>query len=177
MRLDTLIGTYVDPNGQADPYTSYVDGASHRVSADAVLKGGLLAAASTGGITFAAHFTDLLKSGAYKDYVLGDGAPNGGNDTALYTGSLAKYTLVAIDANGQTIANPHANWGSVAAFKITDTRTAADFVDANGNPCSTQRGPRWSTRAPTSSSASRTSPSPTRRSTFRPILTRRRRWI
>ncbi|WP_238248509.1 peroxidase family protein [Methylobacterium persicinum] len=134
VRLDTLIGTYVDPNGQADPYTSYVDGASHRVSADAVLKGGLLAAASTGGITFAAHFTDLLKSGAYKDYVLGDGAPNGGNDTALYTGSLAKYTLVAIDANGQTIANPHANWGSVAAFKITDTRTAADFVDANGNP-------------------------------------------
>jgi Ca2+-binding RTX toxin-like protein len=150
IRLDTLIGTYMDvvrnpdgtpvlnPDGTVkmvnDPYASYVDGASHRVAADAVLTGGLLAAASGDGVTFDPHLTDLLKSGAYKDYFLGDGAPSGGNDTALYTGKLADYTLVAIDAAGHVVADPHHNWGTVAAIKITDNRAAADFVDANGNP-------------------------------------------
>jgi Ca2+-binding RTX toxin-like protein len=136
VRLDTLIGTYKDggANGTQDPYTSYVDGASHRVAADAVLSGGLLAAASGNGVTFNPHLTDLLKSGAYKDYYLGDGGANGGNDTALYTGKLSDYTLVAIDSGGHVLANPHQNWSNVVAIKITDNRTAADFVDANGNP-------------------------------------------
>lgn len=139
IRLDALIGTYMDKNPTTgaltkDPYTSYVDGASHRVAADAVLAGGLLAAASTAGVTFDKHFTDLLKSGAYKDYFLGDGSPNGGNDTALYTGKLSNYTIVAIDSAGNVLTNPHQNWANVAAVKITDNRTAADFVDANGTP-------------------------------------------
>ncbi len=120
VRLDTLIGTYKDggANGTQDPYTSYVDGASHRVSASAVLSGGLLDYASVNGVsgvTYADHLTDLLKSGAYKNYFLGDGSPTGGNDTAAFSGAQTDYQvtyLPFVDAHGTKIA----------AFQVKDTR-------------------------------------------------------
>ncbi len=42
------------------------------------------------------------------------------------------YTVVALDAQGNVVANPHAD--GFFALKITDHRIAADFLDANGNP-------------------------------------------
>lgn len=150
IRLDALIGRYVDANGNPSTYDhnngndgstealriqdARYDGASHRVGYADVLSGGLLGSAGLADLGFDKHFTEMLRSEIYKDLVLGDGSPNGGSDTVAYSGTLASYTLVAIDANGATLATPHANWASVAAVRITDNRTASDFLDANGNP-------------------------------------------
>ena len=83
IRLDTLIGSYA--GGYYNDTVTTIDGASHR--AIGALSGGLLDAASTGGVTFEKHFTELLKSAAYKDYVLGDGGPDGTQDMAVFTGA------------------------------------------------------------------------------------------
>jgi Ca2+-binding RTX toxin-like protein len=125
IRLDTLIGTYKDGGalGTQDPYTSYVDGASHRVSADATLSGGLLDFVSGTGakdaaghaIVYADHLTQLLKSGAYKDYFLGDGPAQGGTDMAAYSGSQSDYKVTYVpftDAHGTLIQ----------AFQVQDLR-------------------------------------------------------
>jgi Ca2+-binding RTX toxin-like protein len=129
IRLDTLIGTYVlrNPDGtpvlnsdgsfKMDPYTSYVEGASHRVAATSTLSGGLLdyVSAHGAGITYADHLTTLEKSGAYKDYFLGDGGTSVGTDTAAYSGARSDYKVSYVpftDAHGTLIQ----------AFQIQDLR-------------------------------------------------------
>ena len=121
IRLDALIGKYVNNDTNvADPYTSTVDTATHRADPHAVLRGGILDWASLGGL-FQKHFTELLKSAARKDYVLGDGgADTGSTDVAVYRGNLNDYSFVALDANGNVIVNPLAHLGAVFALKITD---------------------------------------------------------
>jgi Ca2+-binding RTX toxin-like protein len=118
IRLDTLIGTYKDVNGVQDTYTSYVDGASHRVAATSTLSGGLLdyvSAHGVAGVTYADHLTTLEKSGAYKDYFLGDGGTAVGTDTAAYSGARSNYKVTYVP-----FTNAHGN--PIQAFQIQDLR-------------------------------------------------------
>jgi Ca2+-binding RTX toxin-like protein len=128
VRLDTLIGKYTsvqaaaagmkDAYHSATDYTTNAEGASHRVYDDYKLGSGLLDAASTtAGVTFEKRFTDLLKSAAYKDYVLGDGGSDGPVNVAAYTGSKADYKITAI-------ANSVALYG-VQAYTIQDLRAGS----------------------------------------------------
>ena len=159
IRLDTLIGHYAGAdfgnlalgstawladamqtggtgagyaNNTEDAYT----GASNR--ATGTLTGGLLAGvnATIAGTAndYALHFTEMLRSRMFKDVVLGDGGTDGTADKAVFGGNLAQYTLQAFDVNGNAVADPHANWGSVFAIRTTDNRTADDLLDADGNP-------------------------------------------
>jgi len=115
IRLDRLIGTYTD-----QAYGSDVDGASHRTSATSVLQqNGLLDLASGGGVTYEKHFQELLKSGAYKNYVLGDNFEwlkvdtnaralmpfsDSTHDVSVYSGSQRDYTITAVKESGVTVA-------------------------------------------------------------------------
>jgi hypothetical protein len=97
---------------------------------------GLLGHAETS--MFDKHFTEMLRAQMFKDMMLGDAGLDGKADTAIYTGNMyfdgapgSNYTVVALDAQGNVVANPHAGF---FALKITDTRSAADFLDANGQP-------------------------------------------
>ena len=63
--------------------------------------------------------------------MLGDGGAAGTADKAAFTGNLADYTIQALDANGNVVANPHANWAGVYAVRVSDniaSRTLADGV-------------------------------------------------
>ncbi len=104
-------------------------GASHRAGyADVLGSDGLIDAANAlGGAQFDKHFTEMLRSAQFKDTVLGDGGTDGTADTAVFTGNLARYTIQVIDFTAS-------NGVAMPALKITDNRTAADFLDANGNP-------------------------------------------
>ncbi len=114
IRLDRLIGSYTD-----QAYNSEVDGASHRTSATSVLQGGLLNLASDVNVTFDKHFQELLKSAAYKDYVLGDNFTwlnvdtnaralmpfsDSTHDVAVYAGPQSEYIITAVKENGVTVA-------------------------------------------------------------------------
>ena len=125
IRLDKLIGTY------SGGYTNDVDGATHRAIGP-IGTNGFLDSAALGG-QFDKHFTDLLRSEARKDYVLGDGGANGTADTAVLSGDRSNYTVVALDISGNVIADPVANIASVFAVKITDNggggRTILDGTD------------------------------------------------
>ena len=148
IRLDALIGKYndtYDHNMANDGLTeedrlqdARYQGASHRVSYDAVIdNSGLLGHAQTA--MFDKHFTEMLRTELFKDTTLGDGGTDGTADTAIYSGNVnlenpnqSDYTVVALDAQGNVVANPHAD--GFFALKISDTRTDADFIDANGQP-------------------------------------------
>jgi Ca2+-binding RTX toxin-like protein len=67
---------------------------------------------------FSKHFVDLLAT--RPDFVLGDGGSDGAADKATFSGKLAEYTLVALDASGQVVASPRAHWSDVFAIKVTD---------------------------------------------------------
>ena len=110
IRLDTLIGSY--SGGYYNDTTTTVDGASHK--ATGALSGGLLDVASTGGVTFEKHFTELSKSAAYKDFVLGDGGSDGTLDKAIYSGNRLDYTVEKISYNSGNAD------GVITAYKITD---------------------------------------------------------
>ncbi len=117
IRLDSLIGTY------ASPYTTYdaISGASHRTSG-ALGTNGLLDAAGVG--TFAKHYTEMLKSNQFKDYVLGDTLGGGAADTVVFRGNRADYDVSVInfiDAHGTAIT----------AYKVVGARGAgvADGTD------------------------------------------------
>ena len=110
IRLDTLIGSYAG-RYYNDTVTT-IDGASHR--AIGALSGGLLDVASTGGLVFEKHFTELLKSAAYKDFVLGDGGSDGSQDMAVYTGDRKDYRVELISFDTKTTD------GYVKAYKVTD---------------------------------------------------------
>ena len=115
IRLDRLIGSYND-----QLYTSEVDGATHRVAATSFLQAnGLLDFASGGGVTYEKHFQELLKSAAYRDYVLGDNFDwlkvdtnaralmpfsDSTHDVSVYFGSQRDYTITAILENSVTVA-------------------------------------------------------------------------
>ena len=115
IRLDALIGTY------GGTYNNEVDGATHRVAADAVLDGGLLF-----GAGFDRHFTEMLKSERFKDLDLGkDGGVAGTADTVVYSGNRNDYTIVGLNALGQVTTS------GIFAYKITDNRDPL-AVDANG---------------------------------------------
>ena len=125
IRLDTLVGKYSRPGG-GDPYHSASDystnseGASHRVYDDATLGQGLLDAASTtAGVTFDKRLTDLLKSAAYKDYVLGDGGTDGAVNIAAYSGSQSDYKIAAFIYHDPTTGQ------DIQAYTIQDLRNGS----------------------------------------------------
>ncbi len=161
IRLDALIGKYSsgythnNANGGLTEADQLLDaqyqGASHRVAYNEVIdNSGLLGHTQTA--MFDKHFTEMLRTEMFKNTVLGDGdgatlnidggartADAGTQDTAIYTGNFnldnpnqSDYTFVALNAQGGVVANPHVD--GFFALKITDHRTANDFIDANGNP-------------------------------------------
>ena len=128
-----VIGTGIGyDNNTEDAYT----GASNRATGS--LSGGLLAgvnATITGATNdYELHFTEMIRSRMFRDAVLGDGGTDGTGDTAVFSGDYAQYTLQAFNVNGVVIADPHANWASVYALRVTDNRTADDLLDGNGDP-------------------------------------------
>jgi Ca2+-binding RTX toxin-like protein len=120
VRLDTLIGQEVKGDGKVPTLvngktvlatygsdsTANSEGASHRAETGSVLSGGLLDAAnltldSTGKTTtFQSRLTDLLKSAAYKDYLLGDGGTDGTANIAAYSGKVSDYEITGIIYQG-----------------------------------------------------------------------------
>ena len=110
IRLDTLIGSY--SGGYYNDTTTTLDGASHRTTG--ALSGGLLDFASGGRVSFEKHFTELLKSATYKDFVLGDGGADGTRDVAVYTGDRKDYRIEVISYDTKT------SDGIITAYKITD---------------------------------------------------------
>lgn len=128
IRLDALIGHYIDPNtGLAAAYDNTVDSATHRVHTGSVLSGGVIDAVNKflGADTFAKHFTDMLQSEARKDVVLGDDATNAnkGADTAVFTGSVADYSVKAIDSTGALVGT--LTWTVGNGGQVTDHYVAA----------------------------------------------------
>ena len=142
IRLDSLNGVYTSATNPADAYraandyTENAEGATHRIYDDATLGHTSLidaANANAYGVTFQKHLTVLQQSRAYKDYVLGDNASladastgpvtdnQGGNDTAVFGGTLADYSVTT--GNAAT-----AHQGSMAYEIIHDKRA----VDATG---------------------------------------------
>ena len=117
IRLDTLIGTYSGTYQIAEDAT----GASHRITGT-TLSGGILDYASGGGVSYAKHFQDLLKSEAYKDYTLGDGGINGGVDQADYVGNFADYSFKLVQYQS-------ANQGLVTGVQVIDSVTGRDGAD------------------------------------------------
>ena len=157
IRLDALIGkynsgyTHNNANAGLDAAQQLEDaryqGASQRVLySETIDSTGIIDAVNNtiAGTAndFQKHFTELLRSYQFKDTVLGNEASTGvaaadtGVDTAVFTGDFAKYSFVAVNAAGQIVPTDsvRANWANVVAFKVTDNRTAADLIDANGNP-------------------------------------------
>ncbi|NOT64906.1 MAG: heme peroxidase [Methylotenera sp.] len=141
IRLDTLIGTYTkDPvvvGGDRTPstYTNDFDGASHRAfgltstAAERVIgTNGLLDL-----VGFEKHFTTLLQSDMYKNYVLGgdeigtingvagtrtgDGGLVGTADTVVFTGNRADYSVTEIVHAG------------ITAYKVVDSALGRDGTD------------------------------------------------
>jgi Ca2+-binding RTX toxin-like protein len=115
--LDSLIGTYNNPDAAVGGVYGHVlaDGTSHRVADNAVLSGGLLAAA---GLAGERHFTDLLRSEVFKDYKLGDGGTDGTADFAVFSGNRASYNISQVnftDSRGNAIV----------AYKVVDTRAGS----------------------------------------------------
>jgi Ca2+-binding RTX toxin-like protein len=141
MRLDALIGKYASGN-----YTNNNDnlgltaadqlldaryqGASHRVLwSEQLDNSGFLTKvnATLGGANYASHFTEMLRSEQFKDMVLGDGGAKG-NDTVVFNGKLADYTLVALDVNGHHTTD----LASIYAVRVTD-HGAAGRVGTDGS--------------------------------------------
>jgi Ca2+-binding RTX toxin-like protein len=119
IRLDTLIGAY---GGYTDGFDANGN-ATHGYSG--TLSEGLLGNAGLGTEMFAKHFTELLKTEARKDLVLGDDpGVDGSNDVAIFTGNRADYTVDVITFNSP-------NEGTVTAYKVTDNRDPT-ATDANG---------------------------------------------
>ena len=126
IRLDTLIGAYGSYIDGVDAKGNNTHGYNAYIGADADAFGlspGLLGNTALGTEMFAKHFTDLLQTERFKDFVLGnDGgaaATTGTNaDIAVFTGNKSDYTLTKIDFNS-------ANEGAVTAFRIVDNRAGS----------------------------------------------------
>jgi len=136
IRLDALIGRYnsgYDHNNNNDGSTTELqlqdaryDGASHRVLySEQIDHTGLIDAANAAdptGVQFGKHFTEMLRTAYFKDWMLGDGgvdattAANG--DTAVYTGKFADYKITSFTYS------PGGGAADLLAYRITDQRTA-----------------------------------------------------
>ncbi|MEQ1694213.1 MAG: peroxidase family protein [Hyphomicrobiaceae bacterium] len=151
MRLDSIIGTYADadatPNaalgsaewladamatggttlGYGNDTENGYTGASNRAIGP-LQANGLIDAVNATGENFDKHFTEMLRSRMFKDVVLGDNGTDGTNDTAVFTGNRSDYTIVAVPFA------PPSGGPALIAYKVTDNRTAADLVDAEGAP-------------------------------------------
>jgi hypothetical protein len=149
IRLDALIGKYnsgythnnenVGLSIAEQLQDAQYQGASHRVLySETIDTTGIIDAvnATIAGTNndFQKHFTEMLRSDQFKGMVLGDGGVDGTADVAAYSGNLAQYTVTAVNAAGQVVANVHQNWASIVAFKVADNRTANDLLDNNGDP-------------------------------------------
>jgi Ca2+-binding RTX toxin-like protein len=123
VRLDQLVGKYVDANGVLSTYDhnnnntglttadqlldARYQGASHRVdyldqlATSGVNAGFIDAANALGGAQFDKHLTEMLRSDQLKNTVLGDALGTDGGDTAVFSGDFADYNVeVVTAANG-----------------------------------------------------------------------------
>ncbi|MDB5563185.1 MAG: heme peroxidase, partial [Hyphomicrobiales bacterium] len=119
IRLDTLIGSY-----GANSYLNGTDAlgnATHDI--DGTLGQGLLGNATLGTTMFAKHFTDLIKTERNKDMVLGQDGGGAGDDTVIYSGNRADYSVTVIDFDTAP-ANPSPHI-TIKAYKIVDLRSGS----------------------------------------------------
>jgi Ca2+-binding RTX toxin-like protein len=142
MRLDDVIGKYNsgythnnENAGVSDAdqnQDALYQGASHRVLYSEAIDGtGLIDAinAQTGGTDYAKHFTEMLRSDQFKNNVLGNtsaagvASAAGGNDTVVFTGNKADYTVEVITFTDHA-GNAH------KGVRVTDTVTGRDGSDA-----------------------------------------------
>lgn len=143
VRLDTMIGKYntaynhnnnndnanatgivdVDENGNARTYTQeqmdyLYQGASHRVAwSDQLDSSGILDAANAqlGGVDYAKHFTEMLRTERFKDMMLGDGGSDAGRtDTLILAGARADYAAAEVDYAGHKVVRLTGINGSAA---------------------------------------------------------------
>ncbi len=135
IRLDTMVGAFasgdythnnnndnanatgivdVDENGNAKTYTQeqmdqLYQGASNRIAwSEQLDSSGLLAAANAqlGGVDYQSHFTEMLRTKAFKDMVLGDagGLSNGGTtDTMVLAGNPNDYVIEQVVYAGHDV--------------------------------------------------------------------------
>ncbi len=110
------------------------DGASHRVGyADQLDGTGYIDLVNTElGLTgtpdeIQKHFTEMLRTDQFKDTMLGDGGTDGTTDTVVFTGKHNEYSIIALDINGQLVANPWlpANFANIYAVRVTDNGFAS----------------------------------------------------
>jgi hypothetical protein len=137
VRLDALIGHYsgyLEDHPELPQFDADSNALHGLLNGDDTLIGGLLGQGEAAG--FAKHFTEMLKTHDRKDLVLGQDPGSAGNhDVAVYTGNQADYTLSPLDANGNVVANPHANWNQVVAVKIIDNVGERTLADGTVLPC------------------------------------------
>lgn len=157
IRLDTLIGTYAGNydlffDGASHRAFGYTDASETTGLARNFLQSnGLL---DVEGWATEKHFTEMLKSAMFRNYELGgstvtdiwrngvaqttgeqhgtmgDGGTAGNNDTAVFTGNYADYTieLKYFDIVTRTLGNS-ANANSIMVLKVTDTTADRDGQD------------------------------------------------
>ncbi len=167
IRLDTLIGRYLGNPVNASIYNAYFDGASHRAmgysDADETLGNPKAVKLETNSLLDAVgwgdqkHFTELLKSAMFKDYVLGgsdvttlyrngdaslpgqtgeqtgtmgDGGTAGSHDKAVFVGNYADYhvTTLFFDLVARTLVQT-AGPNTIQVVKIEDTVSGRDGTD------------------------------------------------
>ena len=142
IRLDTLIGKYESAPGVASTYDhnnnnngataadqlqdQRYDGASHRVGyADQIattgVNSGIIDAANTqlGGVDYAKHFTEMLRSDQFKNLLLGDAAGTtltGQSDTLVLAGNRNDYVVQEVVFAGHKV------------LRITSAATGSDLV-------------------------------------------------
>ena len=113
VRLDALIGSY------SGTYTAYddIEQASHRTTGK-LQDNGLLGNSALGTGDFEKHFTSLLKSDMFRDYMLGNDGGKDGEDIAVYRGNRADYRIEAIRFTPPGASQP------VTAYLVTGISNA-----------------------------------------------------
>ena len=149
VRLDSLIGTYNSAynlyfDGASHRAFGYTDEAETTgLQRNFIQNNGLLDAVGWGDQK---HFTEMLKTAMFKNLELGgntvtqlwrngvsqttgesagsmgDGGTAGTQDTAVFTGNRAEYTV-------EKVTFTTANQGTITAYKITDTVAGRDGTD------------------------------------------------
>ena len=111
IRLDALIGKYAGYVNGMDADGNATHGVVGTLGSDSLLDAAGLA-------LFPKHFTDLLKSERYKDFVLGrDNGAAGTTDKVIYNHDRDDYLVEKI------------TWNGIVAYKITDTVAGRDGTD------------------------------------------------
>ncbi len=135
IRLDSLIGTYAGGDAAYNSYDTYTL-ANYR-NMNGLQNNGLLDNASLGTQDFDKHFTEMLRTRMFKDYVLGIDETNtaSGNDSVVYDYDLNNYRVSRInftDAHGENITAFKIEGRGNASIEGTDLVVGVENFTFNG---------------------------------------------